>query len=64
MDCEGHRETSEMYRYAMYLDFGHNFMGLYIFQSALYSLHRCSYVHKLYFNKIAIKKENSKIVVA
>ena len=53
MDCEGLKYID------MYLDCDHNFMGLYIFQNALYSLHRCSNVHKLYF-KIAIKKENGK----
>ena len=41
----------------MYLDCGHSFMDLYIFQNALYTLHRCSYVHKLYLNKTVIKKE-------
>lgn len=41
----------------MYLDCGHSFTGLYIFQNALYTLHRCSYVHKLYLNKTVIKKE-------
>ena len=43
----------------MYLDCVHNFMGLYIFQNALYTLHRCSYVHKLYLNKTVIKKRSS-----
>ena len=57
MDCKGHRATSEIDRNVMYLDCGHNFMGLYIFQNALYTLHRCSYVHKLYLNIIVIKKE-------
>lgn len=43
----------------MYLDCGHSFMDFYIFQNALYTLHRCSYVHKLYLNKTVIKKRSS-----